>query len=82
MDTPKLAIEVTDLSKHVDSAWVVNGIDLRVLTDSSRSASFLSGLSGLGIALARFSMDQPSLDEVFLALTGHHTDPAEEALAP
>ena len=52
------------------------------LSDTGRAASLLSGLSGLGIALASFSMDQPSLDEVFLALTGHHTEPAEEALTP
>ena len=52
------------------------------LSDTGRAASLLSGLTGLGIALASFSMDQPSLDEVFLALTGHHTDPAEEALTP
>ncbi|MEX2332657.1 MAG: ATP-binding cassette domain-containing protein [Pseudohongiella sp.] len=52
------------------------------LSDTARAASLLSGLSGLGIALASFSMDQPSLDEVFLALTGHHTEPAEEALIP
>lgn len=52
------------------------------LSDTARAASLLSGLSGLGIALASFSMDQPSLDEVFLALTGHHTEPAEEALTP
>lgn len=52
------------------------------LSDTGRAASLLSGLSGLGITLASFSMDQPSLDEVFLALTGHHTEPAEEALTP
>jgi daunorubicin/doxorubicin transport system ATP-binding protein len=34
-------------------------------------AAALSGLSGQGIAIGEFSFGQPSLDEVFLALTGH-----------
>ena len=32
-------------------------------------------LARAGVGIAQFSLDQPSLDEVFLALTGH---PAEE----
>lgn len=51
------------------------------LTDTARAAGVLSGLSDLGITLASFSMDQPSLDEVFLALTGHPTDETREAEA-
>ncbi len=40
------------------------------------AAEAIAELSRAGIAVAGFSLDQPSLDEVFLALTGH---PAEEA---
>ena len=44
-------------------------------SDSHRAASTIAGLSRSGISIADFSLGQPSLDEVFLALTGH---PAEE----
>ena len=38
----------------------------------------LARLTGSGVRVADFSLGQPSLDEVFLALTGH---PAEETPA-
>ena len=47
-------------------------------TDAERAATGLAELARAGIGLAEFSLDQPSLDEVFLALTGH---PAEETTA-
>ena len=43
--------------------------------DASRAAEAVGALGRDGIAVAGFSLAQPSLDEVFLALTGH---PAEE----
>jgi ABC-2 type transport system ATP-binding protein len=46
------------------------------VADPERAADALAELSRAGVALADFSVGQPSLDEVFLALTGH---PAEEA---
>ncbi|MFD9961810.1 ATP-binding cassette domain-containing protein [Amycolatopsis sp. NPDC058986] len=36
----------------------------------------LSALATAGIGVANFALGQPSLDEVFLALTGHPTEPA------
>ncbi len=39
----------------------------------------LAALEGAGIDLAQFALGQPSLDEVFLALTGR---PAEDAGTP
>ena len=39
--------------------------------DAERAADVLGELSRSGIAIADFSLGQPSLDEVFLALTGH-----------
>ncbi len=39
--------------------------------DSARAANGVAGLARTGIGIAEFSLDQPSLDEVFLALTGH-----------
>ena len=43
--------------------------------DADRGAEAVAELARAGIQIADFSLGQPSLDEVFLALTGH---PAEE----
>jgi ABC-2 type transport system ATP-binding protein len=43
--------------------------------DADRGAQAVAQLTTAGIGVAAFSLGQPSLDEVFLALTGH---PAEE----
>ena len=43
--------------------------------DADRAAEAVAELSRAGVGIADFSLGQPSLDEVFLALTGH---PAEE----
>ncbi|HEY1277983.1 MAG TPA: ATP-binding cassette domain-containing protein [Thermoleophilaceae bacterium] len=43
--------------------------------DGDRAAEAMAALARSGVAIADFSLGQPSLDEVFLALTGH---PAEE----
>ena len=45
-------------------------------TDSARAAIGVAELARAGIGIADFSLDQPSLDEVFLALTGHAADAA------
>ena len=45
------------------------------VSDTGRASEAVAELAGAGVALAGFSLAQPSLDEVFLALTGH---PAEE----
>jgi len=43
--------------------------------DADRAAEAVAELNRAGVRIAGFSLSQPSLDEVFLALTGH---PAEE----
>jgi len=43
--------------------------------DAHRAAEAVAALSRAGVRVASFSLGQPSLDEVFLALTGH---PAED----
>ena len=48
---------------------------LTQISDAERASYALGELARAGIAVADFSLGQPSLDEVFLALTGH---PAEE----
>jgi ABC-2 type transport system ATP-binding protein len=47
-----------------------------------RAAEALAELTRSGIDVAGFSLGQPSLDEVFLALTGHPAEEAEEGQEP
>jgi ABC-2 type transport system ATP-binding protein len=49
--------------------------------DTDRAAEAVAELSRGGIGIAEFSLGQPTLDEVFLALTGHpaEEEPGEEA---
>ena len=42
--------------------------------DADRAAEAIAELSRSGVRIADFSLGQPSLDEVFLALTGHPAD--------
>ena len=52
------------------------------IDDAERAANAIADLTAAGIELAGFSLAQPSLDEVFLALTGHlaeDDDTQEEA---
>ncbi|HET9738455.1 MAG TPA: ATP-binding cassette domain-containing protein [Solirubrobacteraceae bacterium] len=46
--------------------------------DGDRGAEAVAALSRAGIRIADFSLGQPSLDEVFLALTGHTAEPDVE----
>jgi len=46
--------------------------------DADRAAEAIAELTRSGVGIAEFTLGQPSLDEVFLALTGH---PAEEQTA-
>jgi ABC-2 type transport system ATP-binding protein len=43
------------------------------LEDADRAADVLIGLRQAGISIASVSVAKPTLDEVFLALTGHDT---------
>jgi ABC-2 type transport system ATP-binding protein len=49
------------------------------LATSERVADVLVGLRQAGVGIASVSVDKPTLDEVFLALTGHETGPAAPA---
>ena len=66
---------VLDAHVHLESDPA--GLSVAV-ADAPRASEAIAELSGAGIGLADFSLGQPSLDEVFLALTGHT---AEEAAA-
>jgi ABC-2 type transport system ATP-binding protein len=48
------------------------------LTQADLAADVLIGLRAAGVSVASVSVDKPSLDEVFLALTGHETGDADE----
>ena len=64
---------------QVLTEWFGDGVhgdgDARALTaqlaDPARAAPALTALADAGIAVSDFSLGQPSLDEVFFALTGH-----------
>jgi ABC-2 type transport system ATP-binding protein len=45
--------------------------------DAARGAEAVAELSRAGVGIAAFTLGQPSLDEVFLALTGHRAEPAD-----
>jgi ABC-2 type transport system ATP-binding protein len=45
-------------------------------SDADRGATALAELGASGVRIADFSLGQPSLDEVFLALTGHAAVPS------
>ncbi len=47
------------------------------LSDPGLAAAGLADLAAAGVAVAEFSLGQPSLDEVFFALTGHPAEATE-----
>jgi ABC-2 type transport system ATP-binding protein len=51
------------------------------LDSAGRAADVLSALTGREIDVAEFSVGRPSLDEVFLALTGRTAEEVEESVA-
>jgi ABC-2 type transport system ATP-binding protein len=82
-------VRVQDRARRPDAQRLLTGtLQVPVGLDSDPAALTASGadpdrigvalaeLNGAGIAVAEMSLGQPSLDEVFLALTGH---PAEDA---
>jgi ABC-2 type transport system ATP-binding protein len=50
--------------------------------DADRAAAALAALTRAGLPVAEFALGQPSLDEVFLALTGHPADDTTTTDAP
>ena len=79
-----LRIRLLDLAQRADAERVlVAALDAAVhsdadpltisaaCADAGRAARAVAGLEAAGIGLADFSVVQPSLDDVFLALTGH-----------
>jgi ABC-2 type transport system ATP-binding protein len=78
-------------AQQVLAAQLIEGVvvldaDPRALTvridDTARAAAALGALSAAGVRVASFSLGQPSLDEVFFALTGHGASEAPTDGAP
>ena len=51
-------------------------------SDADRGAEVVAELVRSGVRIATFSLGQPSLDEVFLALTGHPAEETDEQADP
>ena len=73
----RLLARLLDAPVHLGNDPVALSV---AVADADRASDALAELSRENIALAGFALAQPSLDEVFLALTGQTTDElAEEA---
>jgi ABC-2 type transport system ATP-binding protein len=48
------------------------------VADADQASNAIAALNDAGIGLASFALSQPSLDEVFLALTGHMAEEADD----
>ena len=59
----------TDVHYESDPAALSARVD-----DADRVATALADLNRSGVTVTQFALGQPSLDEVFLALTGHPAD--------
>lgn len=66
----------TDVRSGDDTGTVAASLD-----DPSRAGYALTALHEAGVAVAQAALGQPSLDEVFLAITGHKTDADAEVAA-
>jgi len=61
--------ELGSVSRHADPASLS-----AACPDADRGAEVVAELARSGVRIAAFSFGQPTLDEVFLALTGHAAD--------
>ena len=71
-----LARELGDVRLEPDSAAL--SVEC---SDADRGAEAVAGLARSGVGIADFSLGQPSLDEVFLALTGRPAEDVSSDLA-
>ncbi|TAK68244.1 MAG: ATP-binding cassette domain-containing protein [Actinomycetota bacterium] len=82
---PALRDQVKDRLAALLGLPVVADGDPAVLTaqvaDPGRVAAVLARLADDGVDIVGYAVGQPSLDEVFLALTGHHAETTDEEVA-
>ncbi len=67
-DTERVLARVLDSHIHLEEDPAALSA---ACTDTGRAAEAIGEVARAGIAIGEFSLGQPSLDEVFLALTGH-----------
>jgi ABC-2 type transport system ATP-binding protein len=86
-----LHVRVRDPERRDEASAILHqALDVEVLVDGDphalsaraadpdRVAHALSELTHAGVGLTEFALGQPSLDEVFLALTGHPAEPTSD----
>jgi oleandomycin transport system ATP-binding protein len=78
-DVPVVARVVTDLSGAAPE--VAAGAVTAQVGDPRLPPAVLQRLTDAQVAVAELSLRKPSLDEVFFALTGHHTDDDDDRRA-
>jgi ABC-2 type transport system ATP-binding protein len=79
-----IAAATTAIAGVGDSAPTVSGLDVSVAVGSRGSEALLDvvrRLDAAGVTVSGLGIRRPSLDDVFLALTGHVAEEAEEANA-
>ena len=75
-----LATDVIRRLLHEDPVLTPESGRMNVaLDEADRAAEVLIGLRQAGISITSVSVDKPTLDEVFLAITGHDTGQAEDS---
>jgi ABC-2 type transport system ATP-binding protein len=76
------AVDVLERGLGVDVHLESDAAALSVAVEAPDHATrALAELGQAGIPVAQFALGQPSLDEVFLALTGKATEPTDEGIA-
>jgi len=76
-DVPLVARVVTELSGAAPE--ITSEAVSAQVTDPRLPPAVLQRLTDAQVAVAELSLRKPSLDEVFFALTGHHTDDDERS---
>ena len=72
----RVLTRVLDAETHLEADPAALSVPVQ---GAERASEAVAELSRASLGLASFSLSQPSLDEVFLALTGHPADEGEEA---
>jgi ABC-2 type transport system ATP-binding protein len=70
------------MSRQQSAVSFMRSSDRSVVADADRGAVAVAALAHAGVRIADFSLGQPSLDEVFLALTGHTAEDQTRNGAP
>jgi ABC-2 type transport system ATP-binding protein len=82
LDDPARQADAERILGQVLGAGVHNGTDAYSLTarvdGNGRIPDALSALASAGVGVAELTLGQPSLDDVFFALTGKTAEPTKE----